>query len=544
MINKEAPLVVLIVMDGWGIAPDSPGNGVTRTHTPNINKFWAAYPRTTLAASGEAVGLPRGEVGNTETGHLNLGAGRIVYQELLRINMSIANGGFFKNEAFLKAIKHCIDKKSNLHLMGLIGTGGVHSSIEHLFALLRLCKENKVKNVYLHAFTDGRDSPSKAALSYIDEVEEFMRKEEIGKVVSVTGRYWAMDRDLRWDRTAKAYFALTKGVAKHTTSLQNEIKKSYEEGITDEFINPTILTENGKPITIKERDSCVFFNFRIDRPRQLTKAFLLENFERDANKEIDFDPYMEKYFKKTLAHIPSSKPFERGEKIKDLLFVTMTLYSKSMTSVSEVAYPPEPVKLPLAEILSSRNIRQLRLSESEKERFVTFYFNGQRELAYPGETRTIADSPKVATYDKAPEMSADAITENFLKAVNHGETYKFVLINFANPDMVGHTGVFEATKKAIAKVDECVGRVVKKVDQLGGVTIITADHGNAEELLKADGKIDTEHSKNPVPLILVGKQFLGKSKTLPSGILADVAPTILKLLDILQPSEMTGRPLI
>ncbi len=544
----NTPLVVLIILDGWGIAPAGPGNPILQADLPNLRSYWAGYPHTTLLASGEAVGLPRGEVGNTETGHLNLGAGRIVYQDLLRINTAIANGKFAENEAFLKAIEHAQKYNSRLHLMGLIGGSGVHASTEHLLALLRLCKEKGLtsENVLIHAFTDGRDSPSNAGISYISNIENFTKKEGVGKFVSVMGRYWAMDRDRRWERTKTAYDALVSGVAKHTPGIKQAIQESYDAGVTDEFIHPAILLEGGQtPYTIRQNDAVIFFNFRIDRPRQLTSAFLFENLANEERSvEIEFDPYAEKYFKKHNVHAVGGKTFERGVKLKNLCFVTMTEYAKTLSKYAISAFPPDVISSTLAEVLSVKDIQQLRLSESEKERFVTFYFDGQRELPFPGEVKAIAPSPKVATYDLAPEMSAKLITENFTNALKNGRNFQFVLINFANPDMVGHTGNIEATKIAVQTVDECLGKIVKQVLAKNGVVLITADHGNAEELLKPDGSVDTEHSHNPVPFIVVGEEFAGNGEQIPSGILADVAPTVLKIMGIAIPNEMTGRPLI
>lgn len=543
----KTPLVVLVVLDGWGLAPESKGNAVTQAKTPNIDKYWASFPHTTLLASQEAVGLPKGEVGNTETGHLNIGAGRIVYQDLARINQAISSGGFFANETLLGAINHAKTNNSNLHLMGLIGAGGVHSSIEHLFALLRLCKEQSFNKVFLHVFTDGRDSAPKSANDYISQIEELTKSEGIGKIASVMGRYWAMDRDLRWDRTEKAYKALTEGVGTHTTNVKEAIEKSYEQDLTDEFINPHIVVEGDKPVSlIKEKDAVIFFNFRIDRPRQLTSAFVYEDFEKEAAAKPDFDPYMERYYKSHIADLPKSEPFKRTPKIKDLFFVTMTDYAKSISTYAQVAFPPVVIRMPLAGHLAARNLLQLRIAESEKERFVTFYFNGQQDLKFPGEQRKIMPSPNVKSYDQKPDMASRQLAETFLDVVTptNRENFSFVLINFAAPDMVGHTGKLEASIRACEVVDECLGKIVQRVDSVGGVTLITADHGNVEELLKADGKIDTEHSINPVPFIVVGKQFAGKTQTLPSGILADIAPTVLKLLNIPKPEDMTGRPLI
>ncbi len=541
------PLVTLIVLDGWGLAPPGPGNAIALANTPNMDKFWSGFPHTQLSASGEAVGLPRGEAGNTETGHLNLGAGRIVYQDLPRINMAVADGSFFKNPAFLKAIEHAKKNNSNLHLMGLLGAGGVHSSMEHLFALLRLCKEQSFNRVFVHVFTDGRDSPPNAAISYISQLEAVMQKEGMGQIASVMGRYWAMDRDLRWERTEKAYLALTRGMSRHVMSAKEAVEGSYEQGITDEFINPALVVKNDSPIAlIGEGDSVIFFNFRIDRPRQLARAFVFEKFEKEAQKQLDFDPYLVKYKGKHIVETLQAPIFKRGPKIKSLFFVTMTEYGKPLNRYVSVAFPPAAIKMTLARVLSDNQLRQLHMAESEKERFVTFYFNGQQEMLSPGEDCVIVPSPKVPTYDQLPEMSAREITNMFLRKVDEAlpQRYSFVLINFANADMVGHTGNIEAAKKACEVIDECIGKIVQKISSLEGVALITADHGNAEQMLDSGGVSRTEHTANPVPFIIVGKDFLAKSEMLQSGILADVAPTILKLLGLPQPSEMTGRSLI
>lgn len=543
----KTPIVALLVLDGWGIAPASGGNAVTQAKTPNFDSFWASYPHTVLLASQEAVGLPKGEVGNTETGHLNIGAGRIVYQDLARINQAVSSGAFFANEVLISAIKNAKDKGSSLHLMGLVGTGGVHSSSEHLFALLRLCKEQSFDNVFIHVFTDGRDSPPKSALDYVLQIEDLLKSEQIGKIASVMGRYWAMDRDMRWDRTEKAYKALTAGEGAFVATVKEAIEKSYEQNLTDEFINPHLITHDGKPIgIIKENDSVIFYNFRIDRPRQLTSAFVYDDFEKEAQGKQDFDPYMERYYKSHVADLPKSNPFKRGPKINNLFFVTMTDYAKSISVHAQVAFPPVVIKMPLGGHIAARNLLQLRISESEKERFVTFYFNGQQELKFPGEQRKIIPSPNVKSYDLKPEMSSRELTQTFLSLVTptNEQKFSFVLLNFAAPDMVGHTGDLKASIKACEIVDECLGKIVQRVTNLGGVTLITADHGNVEELLKNDGKVDTEHSLNPVPFIVVGKQYLGKSQTLAPGMLADIAPTVLKLLGLPKPEDMTGRSLV
>lgn len=536
--------VGLVILDGWGIAKKGPGNAISLAKIPNFTKYWSLYPHTKLAASGEAVGLPRGEDGNTETGHLSLGAGRIVYQDLPRINLAIADGSFFKNKAFLDAISHIKKYKSNLHLLGLIGSGGVHSNIEHLFALLHLCKEQGLDgNVFLHLITDGRDSPPTSAFEYLSNVRNELIKLNLGKIATIMGRYYAMDRDRRWDRTEKAYLALTQGLGNTATTPEEAIKNAYNQKQTDEFIFPTVITENGKPTAIvSDNDSLIFFNFRIDRPRQLTKAFVLDDFKRDAGK-ITFDPYTVKYYKRhVLEKEPSYPLFERGKKIANLFFVTMTEYEANLPVA--IAFPPQIIDMTLGRVISERGLRQLKVSETEKERFVTFYFNGFREKPFPGEDKLIIPSPHVPTYDLKPEMSALEMTDALIKKINSGN-YAFFVVNFANPDMVGHTGVIPAAIKAVETTDECIGKIVNSVLSLDGSCVITADHGNVEEMIDLEtGGVDTEHSTNPVPAIIISNQLLGKSQELESGILADVAPTVLSLMGIPKPAAMTGRNLI
>jgi len=549
MDPESSKLVLLIVLDGWGIAAPGPGNAISLANTINMNRFWASYPHTQLSASGESVGLPHGEVGNTETGHLNLGAGRIVYQDLQRINMSIADGVFFQNETLISAINHAKENNSNLHYMGLIGAGGVHSNIEHLYALIELAKKQNFDRLFLHLFTDGRDSPPTSAKTYVAQIRDVISKLGVGQIASIMGRYWAMDRDLRWDRTAKAYFALTEGRGDLVKTPEEAIDRSYSEGKTDEFIEPSIIAgSDSKPLAIvRDNDSVIFFNFRIDRPRQLSRAFVFDNFET-ANLSAGFDPYQVKYAK---THLPITPvgiqiPFERGPKLKNLFFVTMTEYEKQIIEAgAKAAFPPETVKIPIGRVISEAGLRQLRASESEKERFVTFYFNGQQEIPFDGEDRLIVPSPKVTTYDLKPEMSARELTDSVLTKLRDVGDYKFVLINFANADMVGHTGNIGATVKACSVIDECLEKLLSWILAYGGTMLITADHGNAEEMIDAQtGQIETEHSSNPVPFIALSKYLLGRSQVLTSGILADVAPTILHILGLEVPGSMTGRNLL
>ena len=547
MQDENNKTVLLVVMDGWGLSAPGPGNPLSKADLPNMHRFTSGFPHGQLSASGQDVGLPKGEPGNTETGHLNLGAGRIVYQDLQRINLSIADGTFFDNEVLIEAVKHAKDNNSNIHIMGLIGAGGVHSNMEHLFALIELCEKYEFNNVFLHLFTDGRDSPPNAAKTYIAQVRQVLTKHNFGQIASIMGRYWAMDRDMRWDRTEKAYNAITKGEGHLFKSPEEAIDASYAEGKTDEFIEPALVTDfSGKPVSlIKENDSIIFFNFRIDRPRQLSRAFTFPDF-KNANLPVGYDPYKVKYEKSHLGPQTSpSEPFNRGERVKNLYFATMTEYEKAIVDAgAKVAFPPEIVKLPLGAVISSVGAKQLRVSESEKERFVTFYFNGQQEMAFDGEDRLIIPSPKVATYDLKPEMSAKEITEKVLEKLK-SNMYKFILVNFANPDMVGHTGNIGAAVKACEVVDECIGKLGDYILAYGGFMIITSDHGNVEEMINTStGIIDTEHNGNPVPFIIVSQKLLGKSVNLTSGILADVAPTVLYLMGISTPTEMTGRNLL
>jgi 2,3-bisphosphoglycerate-independent phosphoglycerate mutase len=544
---EDKKFVILVILDGWGMAPPGPGNAVSQAKTTNMDRLWASYPHTQLKASGEAVGLPRGEPGNTETGHLNLGAGRIVYQDLARINMSIADGSFFENSVLINAVEHAKKNNSKLHYMGLVGAGGVHSNLEHLYALLSLANKKNFRNVYIHVFTDGRDSPPTASMSYVQHLKGVIEKEKVGKIASIMGRYWSMDRDLRWDRTAKAYFALTKGEGHLVKTCEEAIQLSYSQGKTDEFIEPSLISDaQGNPVAqVENNDAVVFFNFRIDRPRQLSKAFVSKDFQK-SSMEWGFDPYTVKYEKKHEAVKKLRPTFERGERLKNLYFVTMTEYGKGLIDDgAKVAFPPEIVDMPLGRVISSHDLRQLRITESEKERFVTFYFNGQQEIEFPGEDRIIIPSPNVATYDQKPEMSARETTEKLLETLRSGTDYSFMLINYANPDMVGHTGNIGPAVTACEVVDDCVGKLANFVLAYGGTLLVTADHGNVEEMINLKtGQIDTEHSTSPVPFIAISRNFLGKPQMLPSGILADIAPTVLKLLDIEQPGAMTGRNLL
>jgi 2,3-bisphosphoglycerate-independent phosphoglycerate mutase len=536
--------VALIILDGWGIAPDGPGNAVTQAKTPNMDRYWSVYPHTQLEASGEAVGLPKGEQGNSETGHLNLGAGKIVYQDLPRINMSIADGVFYEIPALKAAANHVRNNQSRLHLLGLIGAGGVHSSLNHLFALLHFAKKEGLTQVFLHLFTDGRDSPPSSAQTYLEQIEIEMQKVGLGRIATLCGRYFAMDRDHRWERTQKAYEALVQGKGNHCLSAMEAVKKSYASGKTDEFLEPTVLVDNNnEPVSlVNDDDAVIFFNFRIDRPRQLTRAFVLPNFESLVIKKEAFDPYAEKYGLRLYEAPRGTTTFKREKILKNLFFVTMTEYEKGLPV--QIAFLPEIVKMPLARILAEKNLRQLHLAETEKERFVTYYFNGQREDSFPGEDQVEIPSPDVPTYDLKPEMSAYEVTNELLKRIKT-KMYDFVVVNFANPDMLGHTGILQAGIKACEVTDECLGKVVSTITNLGGAAIVTADHGNVEEMINLKtGKVDTEHSTNPVPFIVVDKKFDHEGRTLPQGVLADVATTILAIMEINKSEFMSGKVLL
>jgi 2,3-bisphosphoglycerate-independent phosphoglycerate mutase len=535
--------VVLLVLDGWGIGPDNPGNAIKKAHTPNIDRYWLTFPHTQLSASGEAVGLPRGEDGNTETGHLNIGAGHIVYQDLPRINMAIADGTFGTTSAFLNAIEHAKRNNSTLHLMGLIGAGGVHSNIEHLYALLNLCKQQQLEKVYIHGFTDGRDSPPTSGINYVQQIMERCTQLGVGKLASLMGRYYAMDRDHRWERIEKAYNALTQ--AKGETCILDPIqilKSQYDAGVTDEFIEPiNICDKDGSHRVIQDNDAVIFFNYRIDRPRELTRAFVQVDFEQGISNQA-FDPYTEKYKKTNIQEQTHVTTFKRAVVLKNLYFVTMTRYEEALQT--DVAFPPQNIKNPLCKVISQHGLRQLRITETEKERFVTYYMNGQAEAMYPGEDRVIIPSKGVKSYDQAPEMSAHEIASEMISRIR-ANTFDVIISNICNGDMVGHTGNFDAAVTACGIVDTVVGQIVSEVYARGGVVLITADHGNVEEMLNtSSGEIDTEHSTYPVPLLIIGKKFANKPSMLASGILADVAPTMLSILGIKRPDSMTGRALV
>ena len=509
--------ICLIILDGWGISDQKEGNAVYIAKTPNMDNYYKIYPNTKLGASGEAVGLPDGQMGNSEVGHLNIGAGRVVLQEFTRITKSIKVGDFFKNKVFAEAINNAKQNNSSLHIMGLVSDGGVHSHISHLKALIDLAYKNKVKNLYIHAFLDGRDVPPRSAIPYLEEIDKYLAEKGVGQIATVSGRYYAMDRDNRWDRTKKAYDAMVNRKGSRHNKASDVVGESYKKDVDDEFVVPAIVNaENEDKAKIKTGDSVIFFNFRPDRARQITQAFVDSNFDK---------------FKK-----------EKG--CPDVYFACMTQYNKNFDV--PVAFPPRKITNTLGEVLSKNNKKQLRIAETEKYAHVTFFFNGGVEKSYEGEDRILIPSPKVATYNLKPEMSAYEVTDNVVEKIQK-KKYDVIILNYANTDMVGHTGYFDAAVKAVEVVDKCVGAVVCELDKLGGVAIIISDHGNVEKMMDpADKSIITAHSTSPVPFILCDKNIKKLREDSITGIcrLCDVAPTILDLLDIKKPEEMTGSSLI
>ena len=499
--------VLLMILDGWGIAPASSSNAATLARTPNLDAYFANYPHTQLEASGLEVGLPAGQIGNSEVGHLNIGSGRIIYQSLTRISKSIADGDFFTNPVLVKVMDEVKASGKALHLLGLLSDGGVHSHITHIIALLEMAQKHGLTKVYVHAFLDGRDVPPQSALTYVEQLEAAMDKIGVGKIATVSGRYYAMDRDKRWERLAKAYATVAQGDGPKAASATAGIEASYAEGVTDEFVIP--FTIEGVDGRIQAGDGVIFANFRPDRAREITRAIIDEDF-----------PY-----------------FERSASARPVHFACMAQYDA--TIAAPVAYPPEEINDTLGQILAQRGLRQLRIAETEKYAHVTFFFNGGVEEPNQNEERILIPSPKVATYDLQPEMSAEEVTQALLAELDK-DKFDVVILNFANPDMVGHTGVLEAAIKAMEKVDNCVGRVVERVLALDGSVCICADHGNLEKMAEPDGEPNTAHTTNPVPFLLISKE----KHELHQGILADIAPTMLELLHIPQPKAMTGKSLI
>ncbi|WP_298814869.1 2,3-bisphosphoglycerate-independent phosphoglycerate mutase [Chloroflexus sp.] len=530
--------VVLIIMDGWGIAPPGPGNAADLADTPRVDAWMATCPFTTLGASGLDVGLPEGQIGNSEVGHLNIGAGFVVYQELTRISKAIADGDFFHNPALLQAIEHVRQHNSALHLMGLFGPGGVHAHEDHLHALLELAHRHHLRRVYLHLFLDGRDVLPRSALGFLDTLEGVIARLGTGEIASVSGRYYAMDRDKRWERTGRAYAALVDGVGEKATSARAAIEASYAADVSDEFVLPTVIVDaEGAPVaTVRDGDAVIFTNFRPDRGRQLTRAFV----DPELNQRIT-----QHYERQRAEGQPlPAQIWQRPRQLRDLCFVTMTQYEEGLPVL--VAFPPRYVTDPLAAVISQAGMRQFHIAETEKYPHVTFFLNGGREEPFPGEDRQLIPSPKVATYDLKPEMSAPEVTDALLQAIERDQ-YDFIVVNYANPDMVGHTGSIPAVIKACEAVDAGLARVVPAILERGGVALVIADHGNAEQMIDPEtGGPHTAHTTNPVPCFLIGGPGYSKDEiSLRSGgRLADVAPTLLELLELPPAADMTGQSLI
>ena len=498
--------LILMILDGFGIAPEK-GNAIKAANKPNIDKLFAENPVTQIGASGMDVGLPDGQMGNSEVGHTNMGAGRIVYQELTRITKTINEDKLKENEAIVNAMDKAIENGTALHLMGLLSSGGVHSHNTHLYGILELAKKKGLENVYVHAFLDGRDVPPSSAAEFMDELLDKMKEIGVGKVATVSGRYYAMDRDNNWDRVEKTYAAMVYGEGEKADCPCCAIKKSYENGVTDEFVVPVVVDGGAQ---VKPNDSVIFFNFRPDRAREITRTF------------VD----------------PEFKGFERKNGFFPVNFVCMTQYDATMPNV-DVAFKPQTLKNTVGEYVSNDGMTQLRIAETEKYAHVTFFFNGGVEKQYEGEDRILVKSPAVATYDLQPEMSAYEVTDKLVPAIESGK-YDMIILNYANCDMVGHTGVFEAAVKAVEAVDTCVGRVVEAIKKMGGVALITADHGNADKMVDADGSPFTAHTTNPVPFCVVGYDCQLRE----GGRLADIAPTMLQIMGLEQPAEMDGVSLI
>lgn len=516
--------VMLVILDGWGVSSESSGNAIATASTPNMDALLKYYPSTILQASGIAAGLPWGKMGNSEVGHLILGAGKTLYQNLPRVSLSIQEKTFFSNDVLLDSIRHAIENNSNIHIMGLLSDGGVHSHIDHLYSILEMLKMNSfpADRVFIHVFTDGRDTETTAGMKYVSELNRNIKEENWpGRIASIIGRYYAMDRNQTWDRTKLAYYCLVNLVGIKEIDPKSALEKSYSQNITDEFIKPTIFPDKFNNFTpIKENDSIIFYNIREDRARQLTKAFALDNFDN----------------------------FDRGGKIQNLYIATMMEYEKGLPV--NVVFPPENVENPVGKVISENGLRQLRIAETEKYAHVTYFFNGGKESPFENEFRTLIPSPSISTYDQVPEMSADTITENVIKDLDSGR-FEFILLNFANADMVGHTGNFKQTVKAVEFLDFCIGRIYESCMKNDTALIITADHGNAEQMFNPKtGEVMTEHTTNPVPFILASKdnRFAQPRKydidMKIGGMLSDVAPTILELLGVDKPEEMTGRSLL
>lgn len=512
LLSKLQSPIALVILDGWGIGcPTDPNNAIAQARTPHLTLLSELYPTTSIACSGEAVGLPEGQMGNSEVGHLNIGAGRVVYQELTRISKAIRDGDFYSNAVLSKVMEQVAGNGTALHLMGLLSDGGVHSHISHLYALLQMAKQHMVKTVYIHAFLDGRDVPPASALEYINALEAQIAEIGLGKIVTISGRYYAMDRDKRWERLEKAYAAMVYGEGCVSAGAAQAVQQAYDRGETDEFVVPTIIGDAAEG-RMKSGDGVIFFNFRPDRARQLTRAFVDNAFSG----------------------------FERRYGCFPLHFASMTQYDETINA--PVAYAPQYLRQTLGEIFAGHGFTQLRIAETEKYAHVTFFFNGGDEKPFDKEERILVPSPKVATYDLKPDMSAVEVTDRVVDEIRAGK-YDLIVLNYANCDMVGHTGQLDAAITAVETVDACVGRLVEAMRDRGGITCLTADHGNAEVMVDpCTGDPFTAHTINPVPFILVSEKHRGGR--LSQGILADIAPTILELAEIEQPAEMTGKSLI
>jgi len=506
----EKKKVILVIMDGWGIGRKKSADAIQNAKTPFVNSLYQQYPHSTLVTCGEAVGLPDGQMGNSEVGHLNLGAGRVVYQELQRINVAVRDGSFAKNEVLLQSIRHAKSTNRPLHLLGLVSDGGVHSHINHLKALIDVCKKEELSNVFIHAFTDGRDTDPKSGLGFITELQQYLDG-SVGKIASISGRYFAMDRDKRWERVRLAYEALVNGTGEKATSAIAAVKKSYQDNITDEFIKPTvIMTDNNQPVaTIKDGDTAICFNFRTDRCREITEVLTQQDFPDNGMHKLNLD------------------------------YTTMTQYDHSFKNV-RVVFENDDLTNTLGDIIAQNGLKQIRIAETEKYPHVTFFFSGGREKPFEGEKRIMAPSPKVATYDLKPEMSAYELTDSILPEIEN-KTASFICLNYANTDMVGHTGVFSAAIKAAETVDSCVEKVVSAALANGYTVFLTADHGNADYMINEDGTPNTAHTLNLVPFFIIDKEWKGIIKP---GKLGDLAPTILTMMQLPVPKEMTGNVLI
>ena len=504
-VSMKTP-TTLIIMDGFGLGPKYPGNAVENTPKPHLENIFKECPGCRLSASGLDVGLPEGQMGNSEVGHTNIGARRVVFQDLPHISRDIDSGEFFKNPAYLEAMEHCREWGTALHLMGLLSDGGVHSHITHLFALVKMAKEQGLEKVYVHCFLDGRDVPPSSGKSYVEQLQAKLDELGTGRIATVMGRYYAMDRDKRWDRVQRAYDAIALGEGIFEEDPAAAVQKSYDSGVPDEFMEPVVCAKGAQ---VRDNDSIIFYNFRPDRAREITRCFVDEDFQ-DVERKKGFVP---------------------------VDFVCTTEYDATMPNVT-VAYPRQKLENIFGEYISKLGLTQLRIAETEKYAHVTFFFNGGVETVFPGEDRVLIASPKVATYDLQPEMSAYQVTEEAVKRIESG-AYDVIILNFANCDMVGHTGVYEAACRAVTAVDECVGRVVEATSRMGGVSLITADHGNAERMADEDGEPFTAHTTNLVPFYIVGA-----SVRLRDGRLADIAPTMLDLMGLEKPKEMDGETLI